>query len=106
MAFETVEERDRFRKMNEHSHHQRDDDRGQEILIFIDSFQYHVAKIMVNYELCMMNGCRCTADYCFWICAVTYIPGRNCGFVSLMEAYTSSERFTSSTFCPMEITMP
>ena len=92
MAFETVEERDRFRKMNEHSHHQRDDDRGQEILIFIDSFQYHVAKIMVNYELCMMNGCRCTADYCFWICAVTYIPGRNCGFVSLMEAYTSSER--------------
>lgn len=61
---------------------------------------------MVNYELCMMNGCRCTADYCFWICAVTYIPGRNCGFVSLMEAYTSSERFTSSTFCPMEMTVP
>lgn len=54
----------------------------------------------------MMNGCRCTADYCFWICAVTYIPGRNCGFVSLMEAYTSSERFTSSTFCPMEMTVP
>ena len=31
-------------------------------------------------------------NYCFWMCAVTYIPGRNCTFSSLMEAYTSSER--------------